>query len=208
MSKSSVRIDARVRDRRLRDTRALATEPDTMAAMDHPTDADTGERRTADVGPGDRPIADADAGDRPPAAEPGDHPPRASTRLERAPSERYAREPAPTTRGRAQATRAAGVAVAGAAVIAFLGGPLSMTGGLLAVSVVVGIVLGSTLRPRTAAAVGLAVGSVVVGLLGVWLFSRVEGGVLDPLAYLADVEGPLAPLQLILAAASAAVASR
>jgi hypothetical protein len=76
------------------------------------------------------------------------------------------------------------------------------------VSVVVGIVLGSTLRPRTAVAVGLAVGSVVVGLLGVWLFSRVEGGVLDPLAYLADVEGPLAPLQLILAAASATVASR
>jgi hypothetical protein len=179
-----------------------------MAAMDHPTDADTGERGTADVEPGDRPIADAEPGDRPPATEPGDHPPRQPTRLERAPSERYAREQAPTARGRDQATRAVGVAVAGAAVIAFLGGPLSMTGGLLAVSVVVGIVLGSTLRPRTAVAVGLAVGSVVVGLLGVWLFSRVEGGVLDPLAYLADVEGPLAPLQLILAAASAAVTSR
>jgi len=160
-----------------------------MSAMDDPTDSDARERGTTD-------------------AEPGDRPPRQSTRLDRAPSERYAPVPAPAVRGRDQAIRAAGVAVAGAAVIAFLGGPLSMTGGLIAVSVVVGIVLGSTLRPRTAAAVGLAVGSVVVGLLGVWLFSRVEGGVLDPLAYLADVEGPLAPLQLLLAAASAAVASR
>jgi hypothetical protein len=179
-----------------------------MAAMDHPTDADTGERGTADVEPGDRPIADAEPGDRPPATEPGDHPPRQPTRLERAPSERYAHEQAPTARGRDQATRAVGVAVAGAAVIAFLGGPLSMTGGLLAVSVVVGIVLGSTLRPRTAVAVGLAVGSVVLGLLGVWLFSRLEGGVLDPLAYLADVEGPLVPIQLLLAAVSATASSR
>src|SRR5580765_6077499 len=157
-----------------------------MAAMDHPTD-DAGDRRTADAEPGDRPSV----------AEPGDHPPRRPTRLERAPSERYAREGAPVARGRDQATRAVGVAIAGAAVVAFLGGPLSMTGGLLAVSVVVGIVLGSTLRPRTAAAVGLAVGSVVVGLLGVWLFSRIEGGVLDPVGYLADVEGPVAPMQLL-----------
>ena len=160
-----------------------------MAAMDRPTDADTGDRRGADV-------------------EPGDHPPRQPTRLERAPSERYASEQAPTAPGRERATRSIGVAVAGAAVIAFLGGPLSMTGGLLAVSVVVGIVLGSTLRPRTAVAVGLAVGSVVLGLLGVWLFSRLEGGVLDPLAYLADVEGPLAPMQLLLAAVTAALTSR
>ena len=160
-----------------------------MAAMDRPTDADTGDRRGADV-------------------EPGDHPPRQPTRLDRAPSERYASEQAPTARGRDQAARAVGVAIAGAAVIAFLGGPLSMTGGLLAVSVVVGIVLGSTLRPRTAMAVGLAVGSVVLGLLGVWLFSRLEGGVLDPLAYLADVEGPLVLIQLLLAAASATAGSR
>jgi hypothetical protein len=172
-----------------------------MAAMDHPTDADAGDHATTD--------AEADTGDRRTAdAEPGDRPPRQPTRLERAPSERYAREEAPTARGRDQAARAVGVAVAGAAVIAFLGGPLSMTGGLLAVSVVVGIVLGSTLRPRTALAVGLAVGAVVVGLLGVWGFSRLEGGVLDPLAYLADVEGPLAPMQLLLAAGTAALTSR
>jgi hypothetical protein len=160
-----------------------------MAAMDDPTNIEPGERRTAD-------------------AEPGDRPPRQRTRLERPPSERYAREAVPEAGVRGGAARALGFAVAGAAAIAFLGGPLSMTGGLLVVSVVIGIVLGSTLRPRTAVAVGLAVGPVVVGLLGVWVFSRVEGGVLDPLTYLADVEGPLAPLQLLLAAASAAVTSR
>ena len=100
------------------------------------------------------------------------------------------------------------MALAGAAILAFLGGPLSMTAGLLAASAVVGIVLGAMLRPRTSTAVGLAVGSVVVGLLGVWLFSRLEGGVLDPLTYLADVEGPLAPIQLLLAGATAVAGSR
>ena len=170
-----------------------------MAAMDDPTDTEPGERRTADIEPGDRPAADV---------EPGDRPPRQPTRLKRPPSDRYGREAAPEAGGRGGATRALGFAVAGAAATAFLGGPLSMTGGLLVVSVAIGIVLGSTLRPRTAVAVGLAAGSVVVGLLGVWLFSRVEGGVLDPLTYLADVEGPLAPIQLLLAGASATVSSR
>ena len=141
-------------------------------------------------------------------AEPGDRPRRQPTRLDRAPSERYAREPVAEADERSRVVQAIAVAFGGAAVIAFLGGPLSMTAGLLAASVVVGIVLGSMLRPRTGVAVGLAVGSVVVGLLGVWLFSRVEGGVLDPLAYLADVEGPLAPIQLLLAAATAVVSSR
>jgi hypothetical protein len=141
-------------------------------------------------------------------AGPGDRPPRQPARLDRAPSERYSREPLADADGRRKAARALAVAVAGAAVIAFLGGPLSMTAGLLAVSVVVGIVLGSMLRPRTGIAVGLAVGSVVVGLLGVWIFSRVEGGVLDPIAYLADVEGPLTPVQLLLAAIAAVAGSR
>ena len=189
MPKSNVRCAPPGGDRRPRATPDEPRGPDTIAEMDKPTATE----------PGDRPNAGAGAGDRP-ARQP--------THLERAPSERYAHEEPPEAGTRGQVVRALGIAVAGAAVIAFLGGPLSMSGGLLAVSVVVGIVLGSTLRPRTAVAVGLAVGSVVVGLLGVWLFSRLEGGVLDPLAYLADVEGPLAPIQLLLAGASAAVSSR
>jgi hypothetical protein len=83
-----------------------------------------------------------------------------------------------------------------------------MTGGLLAVAVIVGLVLGSLLRPATLAAASLAIGSVVVGLLGVWLFARAEGGVLDPITYFGDVQGPLAPLQLLFAALAAIAGSR
>jgi hypothetical protein len=83
-----------------------------------------------------------------------------------------------------------------------------MTGGLVAIAAIVGLVLGAILRPATLVAVALAVGSVVIGLLGVWLFARLEGGVLDPLAYFAEVQGPLAPLQLVFAALAAVVSSR
>jgi hypothetical protein len=106
------------------------------------------------------------------------------------------------------AGRGLAVAAGGAAITAFLGGPLSITGGLLAVAVIVGLVLGAMLRPATVVAVGLAIGSVIVGLLGVWLFARAEGGVLDPLAYFSEVQGALAPLQVVFAALAAVVSSR
>ena len=164
--------------------------------MDEPTETEpTGgqprdaSRRTVDVESGDRP--------------------NRATRLDRPPSDRYPRDETPAAVGRGgPAARAVGVALVGAATIAVLGGPLSLTAGLVAVSVVVGLVIGAMLRPATAAAVGLAVGSVIVGLLGVWLFARAEGGVLDPITYFADVEGILAPIQLVLAAIAAIVSSR
>jgi hypothetical protein len=146
-----------------------------------------------------------------PTTEPtgGDPGPRQPTRLDRPPSERYGSEASIAEAGRQRRTiQAIGVALAGAVAITVLGGPLSMTAGLLAVAVVVGVVLGAMLRPATAVAVSLAVGSVAVGLLGVWLFARVEGGVLDPLAYFGEVQGPLAPVQLLLAAVAAIVGSR
>jgi hypothetical protein len=142
------------------------------------------------------------------APEPGDRRPVRST-LDRPPSDRYARDIGPDSGSRRGLVgRAIVVAVVGASVIAFLGGPLSMTGGLLAVAVIVGLVLGAVLRPATVAAVALAIGSVVFGLLGVWLFARAEGGVLDPLTYFGDVQGPLAPLQLLVAALAAVASSR
>jgi hypothetical protein len=174
-----------------------------MAAMDdptttEPTETDPGGEATTD--PANRRPADVESGDRPT---------NRSTRLDRPPSDRYAREALPAVVSRRTgAARALGVAAGGAAVIAFLGGPLSMTAGLLAVSVVIGVIIGTVLRPATALAATLAVGSVVVGLLGVWLFARAEGGVLDPLTYFADVQGPLAPIQLVLAALAAIAASR
>ena len=158
--------------------------------------------------PADR---DSRAGDAPPRdVEPGDRPPDRPTRLDHLPSDRYASRPtAATGAGRfGPAGRGLAVATGGAAIISLLGGPLSITGGLLAVAVIVGLALGAILRPATVVAVGLAVGSVIVGLLGVWLFARAEGGVLDPLAYFSDVQGALAPLQVVFAAVSAVVSSR
>jgi hypothetical protein len=147
--------------------------------------------------------------DKPTTERTGGEPsPRRPAPLDRPPSERYG--PAATVEaGRRRRTiQAIGVAIAGALAIAFLGGPLSLTAGLIAVSVVVGLVIGAMLRPATAVAVVLAVGSVAVGLLGVWLFARAEGGVLDPLAYFGEVQGPLAPIQILLAAGAAVVGSR
>jgi hypothetical protein len=167
-----------------------------MTGMDDPT----GGGSEAPDEPDARRAADAASGDRP-----GRHP----APLERAPSERYGSATDATAVGSGgRIGRAVAIAVVGAAVIAFLGGPLSMTAGLLAVDVVLALVIGSIARPATALGIALAVGAVAVGLLGVWLFARTEGGVLDPLAYLVEVEGPVAPLQLIVAAVAAFIASR
>lgn len=168
-----------------------------MAAMDEPTETEPTDGQPSDAV---RRTIDVESGDRPPGR---------ATRLDRPPSDRYARDETPAPIRRAgPAARAVGVALVGAATIAVLGGPLSLTAGLVAVAVVVGLILGAILRPASAAAVGLAVGSVIVGLLGVWLFARAEGGVLDPITYFADVEGLLAPIQLLLAALAAFVSSR
>ena len=49
----------------------------------------------------------------------------------------------------------------------------------------------------------------MVGLLGIWLFGRIEGGVLDPITYLAEVEGPVVVVLCLLAGGGlAAAASR
>jgi hypothetical protein len=175
-----------------------------MATMDDPTTTEPTEPTEPNGGDPARP-----ADRRSAHVESGDGPTNRPARLDRPPSDRYAREALPpAVAPRTRAVRALGVAAAGAAAIAFLGGPLSMTAGLLALAVVVGLVLGALLRPATGIAVSLAVGSVVVGLLGIWLFARAEGGVLDPLAYFGDVQGPLAPAQLVLAALAAVASSR
>ena len=184
--------------------------PDTMAAMDDPTTTEPTEPTEPNGGDPARPATPAKPADRRSAdVESGDGPTNQPARLDHPPSDRYGREALPpaVTR-RTRAGQALGVAAAGAAAIVFLGGPLSMTAGLLALSVVLGLVVGALLRPATAIAVSLAVGSVVVGLMGIWLFARAEGGVLDPIAYFGDVQGPLAPAQLVLAALAAVASSR
>ena len=150
--------------------------------------------------------------DRPAANEPGERPRRV---LDRAPAERYAAAESaaaarsPTTDQPAgRVARGAAIALVGSLVIAFLGGPLSVTAGLLAVAALIGWVVGSVVRPAVGLAVGLAVASVTLGLVGVWIFARMEGGVLGLTDYLGEVQGVLAPLQLILAGAVAAATIR
>ena len=49
------------------------------------------------------------------------------------------------------------------------------------------------------AAVGIAIGSVGLGQLGLWLYARTEGGVLTLPDYLVQTFGVLVPLQAALA---------
>lgn len=142
-----------------------------------------------------------------PIPQPGDRRPR----LDRPPSERYG----PLVRpGDEQADPGAAVLWPVAAVLAgtilyvVLGGVLLVTGGLLVVAIVEGWLLGRLVSPPLRAAL-VALGAVALGLLAIWLFGRIEGGVLDPLTYLSLVHGvPLVLLQLLLGGGMAAASSR
>jgi hypothetical protein len=104
--------------------------------------------------------------------------------------------------------RAIIVGAIGAAVIAILGGPMSLTVGLLAVAAILGWAVGAYAKPSVAIAVIIAVAAVAVGLIGIWAFARFEGGVLDIAMYLAEVHGPLLVLELATAGVAAALAAR
>jgi hypothetical protein len=107
-----------------------------------------------------------------------------------------------------RAARGVAAALIGAGVIALLGGPLSVTVGLVGVVAVVGWAIGSIVRPSLGLAVGLAIGSVVLGLIGIWLFARLEGGVLSLPDYLSQVHGPLVVIEIAVAALVAAATVR
>ena len=95
---------------------------------------------------------------------------------------------------------------------------LTFTAGLIVVAAATGwgvgaglrFGAGARLRPgrRTAVALVIAVGSVALGQLGLWQYGRSEGGVLAPLDYLAEVYGPLVPLQFLAAALVAWLSAR
>jgi hypothetical protein len=149
-----------------------------------------------------------------PRDEPGERPPSERRGLERPPSDRYARSAndppaeAAAPGGLSRTSRAALVTLGGSAIVAVLGGPLSVTLGLLGVAIVIGVVVGSLARPNIALAVALAIGSIAIGLVAVWLFARFEGGALGIVDYLAEVQGVLVPLELAAAAIAAWIAAR
>jgi hypothetical protein len=129
--------------------------------------------------------------------------------LDRPPGDRYlASHPAPKDPGVLDRARAPlTVAIGGVLAFVVLGGVLAITAGLIVLAGLIGWLIGLLVRPPARAA-AVAVGVVAVGLLGIWLFGRWEGGVLDPLEYLAEVQGFVVPLELLAAGGLAAAASR
>ena len=129
--------------------------------------------------------------------------------LDHPPSDRYTVAPAAAPAGGARrVARPLVAALVGAAVVTFLGGPMSVTFGLVGVAAVIGWAVGSLSKPSRGLAVALAVGSVTLGLVGVWLFARLEGGVLGLPDYFAQVQGPLVLIELIVAGLVAAGTAR
>ncbi len=144
-----------------------------------------------------------------PAPTPGER------RLAHPPSDRYrTAEPAAASPRAGSAGRAAAfgviAAIGGAAAIVLLGGVLAMSAPLLVVAPVAGWAVawalklgaqGSVAPARLAlVALLLAVGAVLLGQVGLWLYARIEGGVLPFADYLGEVYGVLVPLQFLFAA--------
>jgi hypothetical protein len=145
-----------------------------------------------------------------PSPEPGER-----RRLDHPPSDRY-RSAAPADApeeadaplpDRERVLRGIAVGLGGAIVMTLLGGPLSITGGLVGAAGAIGFIVGMVMRPLRLGAVVVALGSVVLGLVGIWLFAGIEGGVLGIVDYLADVQGFLVPIELIVAGVLALIAS-
>ena len=143
-----------------------------------------------------------------PGAQPG---PGERRRLDHPPSDRY-RDAPPTTieaepdeeaaappTDAERLVRGIGVGLVGILVFALLGGPLSVTFGLIAAAGAIGWLIGLVARPMRAAAVAIALASVGLGLVAIWLYAGIEGGVLPIVEYLAEVQGVLVPLELAAA---------
>jgi hypothetical protein len=154
-------------------------------------------------------------GERPPPPEPAETTPERRT-LDRPPGERYrstdsdaetvqASAHAPA-RGLVFATLAG---IAGAALAIVLGGVFAVSSGLVIVAAVIGrtvalglrVGAGRTVSPATArtAATIIALGAVLLAQVGIWLYARSEGGVLDLVDYLGQTFGLLVPLEFVLA---------
>ncbi|HSK51805.1 MAG TPA: hypothetical protein VLA44_03560 [Clostridia bacterium] len=140
-------------------------------------------------------------------------------RLARPPSDRYRSDdglgdpPAPTgTVGRAFALGSA-AAVLSALALTVAGGVFVVTAGLIAIAAVSGWAVSAAVRfggagaltasRRVGLAVALALAGVALGQGGLWLYAEYQGGALGPIELLAEVYGPLVPLELAAAAAVA-----
>jgi hypothetical protein len=138
------------------------------------------------------------------------------SRLDRPPGERYGgpgiHPDEPASDGERGTPRSLAVAsvigLAGSALIVILGGVLALSAGLVVVAGVIGWLIGTTLAggsigPRRAIAIALAVESVLVGQVGLWLFAMSEGGALGLVDYLGQTWG----IVIIAEVAAAAIAA-
>jgi hypothetical protein len=145
-------------------------------------------------------------------------------RLAEAPSARYAAGGPAGAPGASRSAlpgalaRAGLIGIAGAAALVLVGGVFASTFGLVFVSGIMGAAIGLVIAraavPRDAArptprrtllwiAFAMAIGAVVLGDVGLWLFARQEGGTLGPLDYLWTTFGPFVPGDAIVAALAA-----
>jgi hypothetical protein len=98
-------------------------------------------------------------------------------------------------------------------ILAFLGGPVSLSAGLAVVAFFMGRLVGAMVRTgagrtlsspaRVSLAIVLSLAGIAIGQIGIWLFARGEGGTLDLGAYLFDAFGPLVPLEFMIATLTA-----
>jgi hypothetical protein len=99
------------------------------------------------------------------------------------------------------------------ALLAVLGGPVSLSAGLAVVAFFLGRLVGAMVRlgagdtlsspARVSLAIVLSLLGVAIGQIGIWVFARGEGGALDLGAYLFDAFGPLVPLEFMIATLTA-----
>ena len=100
------------------------------------------------------------------------------------------------------------IVLGGALAFVILGAILAVTAGLVILAAIVGWLVGTFVSPPVRAGL-VGLGAVALGLLAIWLFGRIEGGVMDPIAYFLAIHGgPLVVLEFLAGGGLAAAASR
>jgi hypothetical protein len=152
--------------------------------------------------------------------DPAPPPTPGERRLDHPPSDRYRDATGEADPGAGATPRSSGstgravawgflAGLVGAAVTVVLGGVLSLSAGLLVVAAGTGWAIGTATRVgagdafgrdrRPWVALGLAIVTVALGQIGLWLYARTEGGVLALPDYLAQTFGLLVLVQAVVA---------
>jgi hypothetical protein len=161
----------------------------------------------------------------PDASSPGDPSRPSAPRLDRAPGERYRGDRPPSPAGTVppeDETPSPTMAILAGVVVAILGALLfallsqvDLGFGLVAIAMFVGWAValalvwnGAPVPRRAVIGAILGAGAIVTGLLLAWGWGRLEGGALDPLAYINERFGVFAWLEVLAAGGVAWYRSR